>query len=112
MAAKKFFFRLGEFSINDGSEIRFWENIGNTTLREQYHVLYYIVCRKDDTIVKVMETLPPNVTFGRNLLGHWLVAWNAILQCLANVYLQRGPDEFRWIFMRMVNFQSIPCTMP
>jgi hypothetical protein len=36
MATKKFFFGLGSFSIKDGSEIRFWEDIwlGNATLRE------------------------------------------------------------------------------
>jgi hypothetical protein len=45
MAMKKFFFRLGSFSIKDRSEIRFWEDrwLGNTTLREQYSVLYNIV---------------------------------------------------------------------
>jgi hypothetical protein len=36
MAAKKYFFGLGSFSIRDGSEIRFWEDkwLGNATLRE------------------------------------------------------------------------------
>jgi hypothetical protein len=38
MATKKNFFRFGSFSINDGSQIRFWEDrwLGNTTLHEQY----------------------------------------------------------------------------
>jgi hypothetical protein len=50
MATKKHFFRLGSFSIKDGSEIRFWEDkwLGNTTLREQYAALYNIVHRKGD----------------------------------------------------------------
>ena len=41
MATKKFFFPHGSFSIRDGSEIRFWEDIwlGHSTLKEQYPAL-------------------------------------------------------------------------
>jgi hypothetical protein len=54
MATKKYFSRLGYFSIKDGSEIRFWEDkwLGNVTLREQYPTLYSIVRHKGDTIAK------------------------------------------------------------
>jgi hypothetical protein len=98
MATKKFFFGLGSFSIKDGSKIRFWEDkwLGNATLREQYPALYSIVRRKGDTIAKVMETSPPTVAFRRDLSGQRLVAWNALLQHLANIQLQDGYDEFRW----------------
>jgi hypothetical protein len=36
MATKKHFFGHGNFSIKDGSEVRFWEDkwLGTTTLRE------------------------------------------------------------------------------
>ena len=36
MATKKHFFPLGSFIINDGTEIRFWEDkwLGNATLKE------------------------------------------------------------------------------
>jgi hypothetical protein len=69
MAMKNQFFHLGKFSIKDGSEITFWEDkwLGTTTLREQYPALYSIVCHKADTIAKVMEISPPNVTFRRDL---------------------------------------------
>jgi hypothetical protein len=95
MATKKFFFGMGSFSIKDGSEIRFWEDIwlGNATLREQYPELYSIVCHKGDTIAKVLETSPSSVAFRRDLSGQRLVAWNALLQCLANIQLQNGHDE-------------------
>jgi hypothetical protein len=71
MATKKFFFSLGTFSIKDGSEIRFWEDrwLAATSLREQYPALYNIVRYKGDTIAKVLETSPPNVSFGRDLSG-------------------------------------------
>jgi hypothetical protein len=89
MATKKFFFGLGSFSIKDGSEIRFCEDkwLGNASLREQYLALYSIVRHKGDTITKVMETSPPAVVFRRDLSGQRLVAWNALLQRLANIQL-------------------------
>jgi hypothetical protein len=92
------FFGLGSFFIKDGSEIRFWEDkwLGNATLQEQYPALYSIVRHEGDTIAKVMGNSPPSVTFRRDLSGQRLVAWNALLQCLANIQLQDGHDEFRW----------------
>jgi hypothetical protein len=71
MASKKFFFRYGTFSINDGLRIRFWEDtwLNNAPLREQYPALYNIVHHKSYTITTVMATSPPNVTFRRDLLG-------------------------------------------
>ena len=99
MATKKFFFPYGSFSIKDGSEIRFWEDrwLGNTTLREQYPALYNIVLsrHKSDTLAKVLETSPPNVTFRRDLIGPRLTSWNELLQRLALVNLTDGTDEFR-----------------
>jgi hypothetical protein len=70
MATKKYFFPYGSFSIRDGSEIRFWEDIwlGTTTLQEHYHALYNIVCHKSDTLQKVMETSPPSMTFRQDLI--------------------------------------------
>jgi hypothetical protein len=88
---------LGTFSIKDGSEIRFWEDkwIKNVTLHEQYPALYSIVRHKGDTIAKVMETSPSNVTFRRDLSGPRLVSLNTLLQRLVNIQLQPGHDEFR-----------------
>jgi hypothetical protein len=98
MAMKNQFFRLGKFSVRDGSEIRFWEDkwLGTTTLRDQYPALYSIICHKGDTIAKVLVISPPDVTFRRDLSGQHLLDWNALLQCLASVHLQDGHDVFRW----------------
>jgi hypothetical protein len=106
MATKAKFFRFGQFSIKDGSHIRFWEDswLGNTPLREQYYALYNIVRYKSDTIKKVMATSPPDVTFRRDLIGQWLVAWNALLQRLATVELLPGTDEFRWNLVKNGEF--------
>jgi hypothetical protein len=98
MATKKYFFPHGSFSINDGSQIRFWEDkwLGNATLREQYPALYNIVRHKGDTLAKVMNSSPPVVSFRRDLIGPRLASWNELLQRLASVHLSEGTDEFRW----------------
>jgi hypothetical protein len=98
MATKNQFFRLGKFSIRDGSEIQFWEDkwLGTTTLRDQYPALYSIIRHKGDTIAKVLASSPPDVMFRRDLSGQRLVDWNALLQRLASVHLQDGHDVFRW----------------
>jgi hypothetical protein len=43
-----------------------------------------------------METSSPAVAFRGDLSGQRLVAWNALLQHLANIRLQDGHGEFRW----------------
>jgi hypothetical protein len=98
MASKNFFFRHGTFSINDGSQIRFWEDnrLDNIPLCEQYLALYSIVRRNSDTTAIVMATSPPDVTFRRDLIGSRLVAWNSLLHHLEAIHLSPGPDEFQW----------------
>jgi hypothetical protein len=54
------------------------------------------VHHKGDTIAKVMDISPPAVVFRRDLSGQRLVAWNVLLQRMANIQLQDGHDEFRW----------------
>jgi hypothetical protein len=54
------------------------------------------VHHKGDTIAKVMETSPPTMAFRRDLSGQRLVAWNALLQRLANIQLQNGHGKFCW----------------
>ena len=98
MAAKKFFFPHGSFSIRDGSEIRFWKDkwLGQSSLREQYPALYAIVRNKSDTIAKVLGTSPPNVSFRRRLLGTRQASWNALLIRLDSIQLSDCQDRFRW----------------
>jgi hypothetical protein len=54
------------------------------------------VHHKGDTIAKVIETSPPTVAFRRDFSEQRLIAWNALLLCLANIQLQTGHDKFRW----------------
>jgi hypothetical protein len=54
------------------------------------------VRHKGDTIAKVLETSPQNVSFRRDLSSQRLVSCHALLLRLTNIQLQMGPNEFRW----------------
>ena len=71
MAAKKQLFRFESFAIKDRSEIHFSEDIwlGNASLQEQYPALYNIARDKNNTIVQVLNSSPPNISFKRDLIG-------------------------------------------
>src|SRR3954467_11328790 len=98
MATKKHFCRFGAFEIKDGSQIRFWEDkwLGQMPLREQYPALYSIVRHKGDTLSRVMEYNPPNVSFRRSLIGPRLLSWNNLLLRLSMIQLSDGVDDFQW----------------
>ena len=70
--------------------------MGNTTLHEQYPALYNIVRHKSDTVAKVLDSSPPNVSFRRSLVGPRQASWNVLLQRLASVHLTQGSGKFRW----------------
>jgi hypothetical protein len=71
--------RPQDFSIKDGSEIRFWEDkwLGTTSLREQYPALYNIVRHKGDTIAKILD-------FSSECVVQKRFVWSAacFLECL------------------------------
>jgi len=64
MKVKDTFLNHGSFHLNDGNQIRFWEDkwIGNHTLREQYPDLYNIVRKKHATVASVFSRVPLNVS--------------------------------------------------
>ena len=64
--------------------------------REQYPALYNIVRHKGDTLAKVLESNPPNVSFRRSIFGPRQASLNDLLQRLASVQLTQGADVFRW----------------
>jgi hypothetical protein len=58
--------------------------------------LYNIVHHKGDTITRVLETSPPNVTFRWYLIDPSLASWNVLLQRIDSIHLTQRSDEFRW----------------
>jgi hypothetical protein len=67
----------GIYTINDGSQIRFWEDtwLDNAPLREQYPALYNIVLHKSNIIatvvatVKITEAIPSQGSLGMFILA-------------------------------------------
>jgi hypothetical protein len=65
MNVKNDFLSMWSFIIQDGKEIRFWEDIwlGNTTLKVQYPNLFNIVQKKSVIVVEIFSSRPLNVSF-------------------------------------------------
>jgi hypothetical protein len=81
MDAKQSFLRYGSFQLNNGKQIRFWEDkwLGNSSFQYQYPSVYNIVRKKSDTVVNVLGTIPLNVSFRRSLQGNNLALWNDLV---------------------------------
>jgi hypothetical protein len=58
--------------------------------------MYYIVCRKDDTIAKVLSIIPLNISFRRSLVEANLQSWHNLVMRIAQVHLNDPPNIFRW----------------
>jgi hypothetical protein len=69
MKVKDDFFSKGSFEVGNGLDTRFWDDIwlGNKPLARQYPSLYRIVNHKDILVANVMQGLPLNIDFRRNL---------------------------------------------
>jgi hypothetical protein len=98
MEIKDQFISMGNFKVQDGSQIRFWEDkwLGVNTLKDQYPNLYNIVRKKSVTIADVFSTRPLNVSFRRNLVAANLQSWRHLVLRIANIHLNKHPDVFRW----------------
>jgi hypothetical protein len=65
MKVKESFLSLGHFTLNNGDNIRFWEDkwLGTTTLQYQFPELYSIVHRKNVLVASVFRTVVLNISF-------------------------------------------------
>jgi uncharacterized protein YdiU (UPF0061 family) len=65
MRVKESFMSLGHFKLNNGMNIRLWEDrwLGNFTLQQQYPSLNAITRRRNVLIVSVVSTIPLNISF-------------------------------------------------
>jgi hypothetical protein len=106
MKVKKKFLSFRYFQLNNGSQIRFWDDkwIGNHAFKDQYPSLYNIVRRKSDTIEKILSEVSVNVSFRRQLMGNNLILWYTLLQRIMHVRLNTNKDVFRWNLHQHENF--------
>jgi hypothetical protein len=89
MGVKDDFFSRGSFTIGNGQQVRFWEDIwlGDAPLASQYPSLYNIVRRKNVLVADVLSNTPLNIEFRRTLTGNKWDAWIALVQRLILVTL-------------------------
>jgi hypothetical protein len=90
MNIKDQFLCLGSFTLQDGKQIRFWEDkwLGANMLRDEYPNLYHIVRRKNAMVADIFRTRPLNITFRRSLVATNLDSWNHLVLRLAHIHLR------------------------
>jgi hypothetical protein len=100
------FMSFGSFKVKDGSQTRFWMDtwLGSQHLKDKFRVLFNIVRRKQDSIAKVLASVPLNISFRRNLAGRNLRGWHRIVASLQDVNLQEEMDIFIWTLHSSGNF--------
>jgi hypothetical protein len=98
MKVKDSFLSLGHFKLNNGMNIRLWEDgwLGNFTLQQQYPSLYSITHRKNVSAASVFSTLPLNISFCRGLVGNNLTLWHRLVARVAHTRLNEEKDKFNW----------------
>jgi hypothetical protein len=89
MKAKASFLVHGSFHLNNGKQVRFWEDkwLGTYSYQHQYPLLYNIVRRKNVTVEGVLSTVHLNVSFCRFLNQNNLVLWNDLVGRVMHVRL-------------------------
>jgi hypothetical protein len=69
MKVKKNFLMHGSFRLNNGKQIRLWEDkcLGHYSFQQQYPSIYNIVRRRSVTVESILSTVSLNVYFHRFL---------------------------------------------
>jgi hypothetical protein len=71
MNVKDTFMSFGSFKVKDGSQTRFWMDtwLENQPPKDRFPALFNIVRRKQDSVARVIASVPLNISFHRNLVG-------------------------------------------
>lgn len=98
MKVKDQFLIGGSFSIQSGTQIRFWEDtwLGDKPLCKRYPALYSIVKKKNATVATVLSTTPLKVSFRRAIVGENLKNWFKLVASVAMINLNENNDLFHW----------------
>jgi hypothetical protein len=98
MNVKDIFMSFGLFKVKDGSQTHFWMDtwLGNQPLKDRFPALFNIVRRKQDSVARVLASVPLNISFRHNLVGRNLREWHRIVASIRDVNLQGERDTFIW----------------
>ena len=96
MGVKDQFINLGWFRLNNGTQIRFWEDkwLGHQAFKTRYPNLYNVVRKKQATVAEVLQTAPLNVSFRRALVGTKLTERHSLVASIMHVTLNNMLDSF------------------
>jgi hypothetical protein len=106
MKAKDVFLLYESFRLNNGKQIRFWEDkwLGNYSFKDQYPSLYNIVRKKSATVESVLSTVPLNISCSRFLNQNNIVLWNDLVRRIMYVRLNTQADVFIWNLHQNVQY--------
>jgi hypothetical protein len=98
MNVKDTFMSFGSFKVKNGTPTQFWVDtwLGNQQLKDKFSELFNIVRSKQDSMAKVLSSIPLNISFCSNLVGRNLRDWHRIVASLHDVNLQGDRDIFVW----------------
>ena len=87
MNVKDTFMGLGSFRVKDGSQ--FWIDawLGDQPLKDRFPALFNIVRRKQDSVARVLASVPLNISFRHNLVSRNLRDWLRIVASIQDVNL-------------------------
>jgi hypothetical protein len=97
MKAKEIFLSHGTFHLNNGKQIRFWEDrwLGNISFQHQYPLALYNKVRwKSAMVESVPSTVTLNVSFCRFINDKNRVLWNDLVGRIMHVRLNDQNDVF------------------
>jgi hypothetical protein len=112
VTVKDEFLNLGKFQLNNGCNIRFWEDkwMRNYSLKELYPSLFAITRKKHISVASAFSTISLNISFRRGLVGDNLTLWYNLVGRVAHIRLNNNDDKFVWGCTRMGFFRSNQCT--
>ena len=98
MSVKQKFLKWMKFKVQNGKQIRFWEDkwLGNSALKNQYPNLFNLFHRKYVTVHKVLNDDSLNVSFRRHLTRNNLRDWMDLGHRVANIQLGDNKDIGVW----------------
>jgi hypothetical protein len=98
LGVKDIFLSLGKFKLDNGTQIRFWEDkwLDSQPLKIQYPNLFNIVRKKQATLANVLNSTSLNVSFRRTLVGNKLLEWQSLVARVSFINLNEGRDTFVW----------------
>jgi hypothetical protein len=94
---KDTFLNLGGFQLNNGHNIRLWEDkwMGNFTLKQLYPSLVDYQ-EKHISVASVFSTVPLNISFRRGMVENNLNLWHNLVARVAHIRLNNMEDKFIW----------------